>query len=137
MPSNNTKTVVDGLLAAFKMGDMSTIAEYYAPEYVNRTAFPGASEGFDGHAAFFMAAAPYLDFLSNETVDVIVSGESASILSKTRYRIKETSEEFEVFGFAMIKVKDGLIVENWGGYDPIGAFKMFEAGVNMSGSETS
>ncbi|MEM8987646.1 MAG: nuclear transport factor 2 family protein [Pseudomonadota bacterium] len=134
MTPEETGNVVEKFLEAFKIGDLQAITDFYAPDYVNNTPFPGAPATYEGHAAFFKAAAPFLEFLSSETVDVVVGADSAAILSKGRYKVRESGEEFEAFGFAVVKFKDGKIVENWGGYDPVATFKMFEAGVKMETS---
>ncbi len=131
MTLEETKDVVGRFLAAFKVGDMEAVAAFYAPDYVNHTPYPGAPSTFKGHAAFMMAAAPFLEFISNETVEVVIGAGNASILSKSRYRVRETGKEFDAFGLATFKLKDGLIIENWGGYDPVGAFNMFKSGIKM------
>lgn len=128
---DTTRDFAERLMAAFQTGGVDALAEFYADDYVNRTPFPGAPTTLEGHAAFVMAAAPHLDFLSTETVEIVADGDSLSILSKNRFRAKKTGEEFDAFGFAVVRLRDCKIVENWGGYDPVGVYKMQEAGVEI------
>ena len=131
MSHASTQEVVENLLAAFQVGDLSTIAKFYAPDYVNRTPFPGAPSTLAGHAAFLDWAKPHLEFLEMEPVQVVSGDGNAAVLSRSRFRVRKTGEEFDAFGFAVLRVEDGLIVENWGGYDPIAVLRMREAGLEL------
>jgi len=110
---------------------MTKIEEFYSDNYVNHTPYPGAPSTFAGHAAFLEAAAPHLEFLSNEFIDVVAGDQNACVLSKSTFRQRKTGETFEAFGFAVLRIENGKISENWGGYDPVSVFKMYEAGVRM------
>ena len=129
MTDTNTRELAKQLMEAFNSGGPAALTEFYHPDYVNQTPFPGAPTTFEGHAAFVMAAAPHLEFLSTETIEIVPSDNSLSILSRSRYRAKASGEEFDAFGFAVVRLKDGKIIENWGGYDPVGMAKMNAAGV--------
>ena len=132
MTKEETQAFVDKFMASFDVGDMNAIASFYASDYVNRTPYPGAADDFAGHNAFVTAASPFLEFVSSDTIETIVGEGTATILSSNRFRIRESGEEFDAFGYAVIKLRDGLIVENWGGYDVVAAFKMFNAGVSVN-----
>jgi ketosteroid isomerase-like protein len=53
------------------------------------------------------------------------------VLSRNPLRERETGEEFEARGFAVIRAEDGKIVENYGGYDPISVLRMQRAGMTL------
>ncbi|MEL6509912.1 MAG: nuclear transport factor 2 family protein [Pseudomonadota bacterium] len=129
MDDKNTREFAEKLMDAFKSGGVSALTDFYHADYVNQTPFPGAPTTLEGHVAFVTAAAPHLEFVSTETVEIVPGEDTLSILSKSRFRVKESGEDFEAFGFAVVRLKEGKIIENWGGYDPVGFAKMHDAGV--------
>ena len=129
MSPDNVREFVNRLLAAFAAGGIESLAEFYSPDYVNHTPFPGATNDLAGHAAFISAAAPHLEFLSNEPLEIVADEDKASVLTKSQFRARRTGEEFEAFGFSVVRFGNGKIIENWGGYDPIAVSRMMAAGV--------
>lgn len=131
MSTIRTRETIEGLLRAFEKGGLEQLADFYAPDYVNRTSLPGAPTTLDGHAAFEQWAARHLEFLGSETVHVITEGTRAAVLSRNRLRARATGEEFDAWGFAVVRVEDGKVVENWGGYDPVAVLHMQRAGMTL------
>ncbi|MEM1048030.1 MAG: nuclear transport factor 2 family protein [Pseudomonadota bacterium] len=131
MTAKANHELVERLLAAFSHGGLEALAGFYSPDYVNRTPFPGAPTTLDGHAAFEEWARPHLEFVAMEPVEIVAGDNNATVLSRTRFRSRKTGEEFEAFGFAVLRIEDGLIVENWGGYDPVSVLRMQKAGVEL------
>jgi len=129
MSPEETRETVTRLLSAFDEGGIEALAAHYADDYVNHTPFPGASNDLAGHAAFLTAAAPHLEFLGSETLDIVADAGKAAVLSKSRFRVRASGEEFEATAFSIVRLCDGEVIENWGGYDPIAVARMIEAGV--------
>ena len=126
-----THDLIGRLLAAFQTGGLGAIAEFYSPDYVNRTPFPGAPDTLAGHAAYQDCIAPHLEMVAVEPVQIVAGEGTATVLTSTRFRIRASGDEFDAFGFAVLRIENGLIVENWGGYDPVAVFRMHEAGVRL------
>ena len=131
MGKESTCHLVGRLLAAFQAGGIAGIAEFYAPDYVNRTPFPGAPPTLAGHNAYEDCIARHLEMVTVETVQIVAGEDSAAVLTRTRFRVRSTGQEFDGFGFAVLRIDNGLIVENWGGYDPVAVFRMQQAGVEL------
>jgi ketosteroid isomerase-like protein len=131
MSSTDTRETIEALLRAFEEGGLEQLAGFYAPNYANRTPFPGAPSTLAGHAAFEQWAARHLEFLGSEPVHVIADETRAAVLSRNRLRARATGEEFDAFGFAVVCLEDGKVVENWGGYDPVAVLRMQRAGMTL------
>ena len=131
MGQESTYTLVGRLLAAFQAGGTEAIARFYSPDYVNRTPFPGAPTTLAGHAAYQDCIARHLEIVTMAPEQIVAGDNSAAVLTRMRFRVRGTGQEFDAFGFAVVRIENGLIVENWGGYDPVAVFRMRQAGVEL------
>ncbi|MEM8902778.1 MAG: nuclear transport factor 2 family protein [Actinomycetota bacterium] len=117
-PTPSSVDVVNAVLGRQVPGwELSDIAEAYAPDYVNHTG-PDGPGGFDTHAAWMERIGAFADVTSMDVLAVFGDGEWACVLSRTMFSPKGADAPIAGIGMTVMRVVDGAIVENWGGYEP-------------------
>lgn len=130
----DNKHVVQAAEDAWNDGDLDRAFSYFAPDYVERTPFPGlppTKEGVQQLLTAFRNAFPD----GHVTVDLMMAeGDLVAYHSTARgthtgafMGMPATGNSVEVRAIHIHRVKDGRIVEHWGQADSLGLMQQLGA----------
>jgi predicted ester cyclase len=128
MSTEDIKALVRRLYEeVFNRGNLSTVDELLAANYIDHTALPGTSPGPEGLKQFtsmFHAAFPDLHFTIE---DLIAEGDT--VVVRQTYRgthkgdlmgISPTGKQVTITSIDIGRFADGKLVEHWGATDSLG-----------------
>lgn len=112
--SEENLTVVRRAYEAFGRGDLSTIFELLDPEVVfyqtELLPWGGRREGHEGMRSFLEELARNIES-QVEPEEFVEAGESVVAVGRTRGRVRETDENFEVRAVHVWTLREGKVVE--------------------------
>jgi predicted ester cyclase len=118
----NKDVVVRFNKEVIEKGDERAFAELMAPDFVNRSAPPGASAGADGMwATFSRVLRPAFPDLRVEIHDQVAEGDKVTTRKTLRgthraelFGIAATGREVTIEVIDIVRLRDGRYVEHWG-----------------------
>jgi len=119
---DNKAVVVRFNKDVIERGDEAAFRELMAPDFVNRTAPPGAPSGPESMLnTFNKVLRPALPDLSVEIHDQIAEGDKVTTRKTIRgthrgefFGIAPTNKSVEIDVIDIVRVKDGRYIEHWG-----------------------
>ena len=135
MSAQNKKVVEDFIQALFTRGELEAVDEYLAPEFVDHNpTIPGQTgdrESMRSAGALFRAAFP--DWRS--TVEDLIAADDMVVERFTArgthqgelMHIPATGRAVALSGINIFRLRDGKIVERWGGLDQLGFMQQLGA----------
>ncbi|MEM1334035.1 MAG: nuclear transport factor 2 family protein [Actinomycetota bacterium] len=97
--------------------ELTDIASAFADGYVNHTG-PDGPGGFETHEQWMERIAGVADITGMEVLAVFGDDAHACVLSSNTLTSRVGSESVTGVGITVMRVVDGQVTENWGGYEP-------------------
>jgi serine phosphatase RsbU (regulator of sigma subunit)/predicted ester cyclase len=130
--AEENKALVRRFLEAMGEGDLDTMREMMAPDFVDRSVLPGQESDREGYLRGVIEEDATFSIISFAIEDQIAEGDKVV----TRYRsrsihdrgefmgVAPTGKEIEVTGTIVHRIEDGKIAEEWG--EGTGALELME-----------
>lgn len=135
MSAQNKQVVEDFIQALFTRGDLNSVDEYLAPDFVDHDppipGHAGDRESMRSAAAVFRAAFP--DWHS--TVEDLIAADDMVVERFTArgthqaelMHIPATGRKVSLYGINIFRLRDGKIVERWGVLDQLALMQQLGA----------
>jgi steroid delta-isomerase-like uncharacterized protein len=122
--SDENKSLLLRFYAEVSAGNLGVIDELLADDFVEHEEFPGIEPNREGVKQFFALFRSAFSDLRLEAHEVVAEGDlvcARGSLSGTHdgdfMGMPPTGKHVEVFGFDMVRFRDGLGTEHWGVFD--------------------
>jgi steroid delta-isomerase-like uncharacterized protein len=122
--SQDPKSLLQRFYEGVSTGDLSVIDELLADDFVEHEDFPGIEPNKEGVRQFFTLFRSAFPDLRLEAHEVVVEGDLLCVrgtMSGTQegdfMGLPPGGKRFEVEGFDMVRIRDGLVTEHWGVFD--------------------
>lgn len=126
-PEENNKDLGRRIVDAINTGNLAAIDEAFAPGYVDRNPFPGATpdrEGFKQSLTKFRAAFPDFRYTVEDEISVgdkLVHRLTARGTQKGEFQgVPATGKQATWSEIHIGRIADGKVVEHWGTVDEMG-----------------
>jgi steroid delta-isomerase-like uncharacterized protein len=132
--SDDPRALLQRFYEGVSAGDLSVIEELLADDFIEHEAFPGIEPTKAGVTQFFnlfRSAFPDLRLTAHESVvegDLLcVRGTMSGTHEGDFMGMPPSHKHFEVEGFDMVRIRDGLVTEHWGVFDSMAMMQQLGA----------
>jgi steroid delta-isomerase-like uncharacterized protein len=132
--SDDPKVLLERFYSGVSAGDLSVIDELLTDDFIEHEEFPGIEPNKDGVKQFFTLFRSAFPDLRLEAHEVVAEGDLLCVrgtMSGTHegefMGMPATGKRFEVEGFDMVRIRDGLVTEHWGVFDSMAMMQQLGA----------